>query len=78
MKKRLDYLWKRVLVFLGLRVWAREVYCRPKGNQWCAYCEAYTCKRVKKTRVGAIYQCKKCGRMFHLMGGASKLVPVRG
>jgi len=75
-KAKLVYWWRWLKVFLGLGVWAEEVRCRPKTAQWCVYCGAYTCKRVRKTEVGAIYQCRKCGQMYHMTGGENKLVAV--
>lgn len=63
-------------VFLGLSVWAKVVYNRPK-RRLCVFCGGYM-KRLFKTPVGAMYWCNKCKHRRHLEGGANVIIPDRG
>jgi len=70
----LRLFWYKVLVFLGIRVWAKKVYSRPK-HRHCAY-HGCLMKRTRKSKTGAYYWCPKCRKHYHLYGGGSKLVRV--
>jgi len=69
---RLKNAWQWILVFLGLRIWAKDQWNRPKFSL-CAFHGIYM-KRTKKTKDGADYYCRKCRKTFHLESGGNKLV----
>ena len=75
LKDKIVHLWNRLQVFFGYKSWARQVFCRPKF-QICAF-HGCRMKRGRKTVKGALYWCPKCKTVYHLEGGATKLVPVK-
>ncbi len=74
MKRKLIIAWRRVLVWLGFRVWAKMQYNRPKSSV-CVF-HGLRMKRQGKTDMGAFYYCWKCDRSYHLRSRGNKLVPV--
>lgn len=70
--KWLKMAWAHVLVFFGLRRWAKSIYPRPR-YQPCPYCRR-SMKRGAITTTGAYYYCSHDRKRFHLEGGGRKLV----
>lgn len=76
-RKRLAGVCRHIIawvkVWLGLAVWAKVVYNRPK-HRLCVF-HGCQMKRVFKTELGAVYYCRKGKHRFHLEGGATRIIP---